>query len=282
MASLEYDPSRNALYSPERRDTLFECDRPYSELQLAVEFSRLAYVRAEQSPLELERLRASIARVGFADLVLFNNPATGSQAFGARRKSDQVTVVAFRGTQPESKRDLESDLNARLVPWPESGGRVHAGFARAMRSLVAQIEPWIRLESTDRLILTGHSLGAALATLSASIWPSALLATLGSPRVGDADFIATLKFSESVRLVDCCDIVTELPPAIGGYIHIEKFSYIDSRAERLDSPNLALLRADRAQAKRQYLARYAWRFWRNVLTRRLADHAPVNYARAFF
>ena len=44
----------------------------------------------------------------------------------------------------------------------------------------------------SRLILAGHSLGAALATLAATVFPPALLVTLGSPRVGDAEFVAAL------------------------------------------------------------------------------------------
>jgi hypothetical protein len=40
---LAYDPSRTALYHPERRDTIFESGKTYSPVQLAVEAARLAY-----------------------------------------------------------------------------------------------------------------------------------------------------------------------------------------------------------------------------------------------
>ena len=49
---LTYDPSRNALYHPEQRDTIFESGQTYSPVQLAVEAARLAYYRAEESASE--------------------------------------------------------------------------------------------------------------------------------------------------------------------------------------------------------------------------------------
>ena len=68
---LAYDPSRTALYHPERHDTLFVSGQTYSPLQLAVEAARLAYYRAEADPAQRARLADALARVGFADLILF-------------------------------------------------------------------------------------------------------------------------------------------------------------------------------------------------------------------
>jgi hypothetical protein len=39
--------------------------------------------------------------------------------------------------------------------------------------------------------------------------------------------------------------------------------------------------ADRSAARMAYLRDQAWH-WGNVLFRDLADHAPINYIRAFF
>src|SRR5258707_1557170 len=109
-----------------------------------------------------------------------------------------------------------------MVDWNESAGRVHDGFAMATRALVPGIGEWIKAASPDlgKLLLTGHSLGAAMATLAATIWRPDWLVTLGSPRVGDAAFVSTVLASHSVRLVNCCDVVTEVPPPVGGYTHL--------------------------------------------------------------
>src|SRR5712671_7597973 len=111
---LAYDPTRVALYSPEQRATLFAAGQTYSDRQLAIEAARLAYVRAEQSVPERQRLDDALARVGFGATAVFNDAKTDTQAFAAYRPNDMTTLVAFRGTQPDSKRDLCTDLKVLL------------------------------------------------------------------------------------------------------------------------------------------------------------------------
>src|SRR6266404_1383768 len=175
-----YDPTRTALYHPERSETIFKTGQTYSPIQLAVEAARLAYYRAEETPPEQARLVEALARVGFTDLTLFLDSKSGAAAFAARRNNDGTALLSFRGTQPDDYRDLKTDLSADLVAWPESAGRVHRGFADAVRALRPQILEWIKTTNpdTDKLILTGHSLGAAMATLAATIWQSSWLVTL--------------------------------------------------------------------------------------------------------
>ena len=170
-----------------------------------------------------------------------------------------------------------------MVAWPESAGRVHDGFSRATRALVPQIRQWIEdtKPDLDKLILTGHSLGAAMATLVATIWRPGWLITLGSPRVGDADFVATVVPSMSVRLVDCCDVVTQVPPPIGGYTHLNTCTYVTRDGAILEDPPQQVIDADRVRARREYRTHLPWKAG-NVSVRGLADHAPINYARALF
>jgi hypothetical protein len=281
---LAYDPTRIALYHPEQRDTLFVGGQSYAPLQLAVEAARLAYYRAEQSPAERARLADALARVGFADLVLFADSRSGAEAFAARRSTDGTTLLSFRGTQPDNYQDLIADLRANLVAWPESAGRVHDGFAVAVRALRPQILEWIERAKPEpnKLILTGHSLGAAMATLAASIWRPAWLVTIGSPRVGDAAFVETLAPRYGVRFVDCCDAVTEVPPAIGGYVHLKDYKYLTRDAEIVENPDPEFVQSDRVRARADYYRQYAGQLARDVSVRDLADHAPINYARVMF
>jgi hypothetical protein len=281
---LAYDPSRTALYHPERCDTLFRSGQSCSPVQLAVEAARLAYYRAEESASERARLVDALDRAGFADLVLFVDSQSGAAAFAARRSSDGTALLSFRGTRPDDYRDLLTDLRANLVAWPESAGRVHNGFAVAVRALRPQILEWIKSANPDgnKLILTGHSLGAAMATLAATIWRPGWLVTLGSPRVGDAVFTATVRATQIVRFVDCCDAVTEVPPGVGGYTHIEASTYLTRNARTVENPDESFVMSDRLRARVEYSIRYSWQFWRNVFVRDLADHAPINYARVVF
>jgi hypothetical protein len=129
------------------------------------------------------------------------------------------------------------------------------------------------------LLFTGHSLGAALATLLASVKAPSALYTIGSPRVGDDDFVASLRGVKSFRCVDCCDIVTQLPPAILGYAHLGNADYIDRNRKMNQNPSDDFVEADRLRARENYLLKYAWKSG-NVSVRDLADHAPVNYVTA--
>jgi hypothetical protein len=189
---IAYDPTRTALYTPERRETLFADGAIYTHVQIGIEAARLAYYRIETSASEQQRLAAALARAGFETPTPFVHPGTGSEAFGAVRATDGAALVAFRGTRPDAVRDLMTDARATLVAWPESGGRVHAGFAAAARALFPGIREWLARTEHDpsRTILAGHSLGAALATLASSVITQGRLVTLGSPRVGDEAFVA--------------------------------------------------------------------------------------------
>lgn len=282
MPAISYDASRMALYSPERHETLFEQGRAYTPIQWAIEAARLAYYRAEHATAEAQRLTHALAQAGFGEPSFFLDAATF--AFGTLHTGDGSALVAFRGTQPDDIRHLATNLEAQQVDWTESGGRAHAGFAKATRGVLPQLLDWLAGEGSprSRLVLTGHSLGAALATLSATILKPDLLVTLGSPRVGDADFVAVLAGINIVRLVDGCDVVTQLPPALSFYAHAGAVTYITCvGGRRIDDPAPTMIEADRAQGRARYASEHAWKPG-SVLLRELADHAPINYARAFF
>jgi hypothetical protein len=279
---IPYDPMRSALYTPETQDTVFESGRSYSPLQLAVEGARLAYYRAEESPAQMRRLTEALARANFGKPRLFIDNITGAAGFGSLHNSNNTALLALRGTQPDDVSDIAHDLEAALIEWPESGGRVHAGFAAAIRSLLPQIRQWIGDIKLDpkKLIVTGHSLGAAMSTLAASVLHPEWLVTLGSPRVGDARFISTVQAANIQRIVDCCDIVTRVPPPVG-YTHLPTCTYITRTAQQVSDPEPPIIEEDHLKARAEYLSDYAWRLGA-VLVRDLADHAPMNYVRAFF
>ena len=277
MTTIAYDPTRAALYKPQTRPTLFQAGQPCEPLPLALEAARLAYVQDERE------LADAMKRVGFGSLRCFDVPATGSQAFGAYRAADGIALLAFRGTQADDPSDLATDADFKLVPWGGATARAHQGFARAALSLQAPIQAWLDTACPGRrgLWMSGHSLGAALATLLATVWRPDLLATLGSPRVGDAGLAALLGGIDSVRVVNCCDTITWVPPEALGYVHIHPPLYIDRDARAHQAPGDEVIDADRWRARLAYAQEHAWRLG-TVAVRELADHAPINYLRAFF
>ena len=84
-------------------------------------------------------------------------------------------VLAFRGTQVDDfwSSVLDFTVDAQFLPFPDShGDLVHAGFLAALGEVWPQTVAHLRAEQARQprpLWITGHSLGAALATLAANL-----------------------------------------------------------------------------------------------------------------
>lgn len=106
-------------------------------------------------------------------------------------------VVALKGTS--NGYDALTDLNAGIKRF-HTGGQVHQGFYYSFVSFLPQLESFIRELplSVHTIHCVGHSLGGALATLSADWLASNCgkvirLYTYGSPRVGFSHFAGGCK-----------------------------------------------------------------------------------------
>ena len=279
MSPIPYDPSRQSLFHPGDADDFFQLtsDHGLSDAALCAEMSRLAYVKDEA------RLETYLRRAGFQKDLALGYRSSGTQAFIASRPDETVKVVAFRGTELDDPSDLFSDADFVRTPWTDGSGRpigeVHKGFADAFleRDVAARVKAHLDSASpAARMLVTGHSLGAALATLMASRTPSCHLYTFGSPRIGDASFVQAMRQTTHMRFVDCCDLVTRVPPDEFGYVHAGALRYIDRAGRVLDAPSEDLVNADRRKAVAWYLIRHAF-LPGTVFSRELADHAPINY-----
>ena len=281
MPTIAYHSDRVSLLQPCQRPTLFGADQSPNDIQLGIECARLAYVRTEDGAAERAQVNDALAAARFGSPAIFSDPATGAYGYGAVR-ADGKALLAFRGTQAKEIKDLLTDITAIPVPWPETGGSVHFGFARSVRSLIGPIQAWIKSASiqSDQLLVCGHSLGAALATLASSILQPATLVTIGSPRVGDAVFAQSARAALALRIVDCCDIVTHVPPEGPHYTHVGDVWYIDRNGMVAHAPDDAAVLADQVRARLDY--GLSGLDPDTVPTRDFADHAPINYARAFF
>ena len=272
---MRYDASKEALFTPEKREPLFGSDLPWTQDALCAELSRLAYIRFEEG--DGDRLNAALALGGFAAAATFNAAKTDAQGF-ATVAPDGTRYLAYRGTQPDRRADFISDGRFWGRPWA-GPGRVHTGFLVAEQSLADAVDAWLRVQAGPPPVVTGHSLGAAMATIAAARIPGASLVTFGSPRVGNAAFRAAFAGRTVRRYVDCCDVVATVPPALG-YGHLDGELYIGRAGKVLPTaPGWWSRMRDKWAARRDYLARCAGRPG-NVLARELADHAPINYISA--
>jgi len=285
LARLDYDTSLRSLLRPELAQpggqwSLLLTADPGPDLFLA-ECARLAYCRFEQDASIAERLREALAHQGYEKLQVFDVAATGTRGFAAYDPRRRLCVVSFRGTQPDEFRDVLIDLQVAVAPW-DGRGTVHQGFATAARGILPEVRAWLDAQAADRLRLelTGHSLGAAVAVLAASLWQPDRVALFGCPRVGDADFAASVRALAIDRYCNCCDLVCRIPPESRWYTHVGRCRYIDRLGQRPEHVSGRAIAADQFAARLDYLLRYAWRLG-NAGARELADHSMINYLRAF-
>lgn len=143
--------------------------------------------------------------------------------------SPEIALVSFRGT--ESRGDWLRNIN---VPGrTRNYGVAHRGFLGAFQVIESQLRSALSGSTGRKLILTGHSLGGALATVMAAEWhdfmPASLIATFGQPAVGSGAF--RMFFLQNYakkffRFVNDDDIVPRVPP---GYGHVGRLLHFDSQ-----------------------------------------------------
>lgn len=118
-----------------------------------------------------------------------------AKAHYVRAAQGDMTLLAVAGTANWG--DVKADLNIHTVPFhqdtPDDGIKTHMGFT-AYTDAVLQDEK--TLGSTHNLVLTGHSLGGAVATLIAARLADTnanpvSVVTFGAPSVGNATFVQT-------------------------------------------------------------------------------------------
>ena len=148
-------------------------------------------------------------------------PSTG----GYVARNHDTTFVVFQGTDPLLLANWVSDFNFL----PNALG-IHQGFQKALDVVWDDVTGALKQgQPISHLLVTGHSLGAALAALCASrladeqgIVADCVYA-FGMPRVGTPDFAANYNGKlgdRTYRLVHGDDIVPTVPPTKFGFCHV--------------------------------------------------------------
>jgi hypothetical protein len=278
-----YSPENADLHFPCARGNFFPAGMPKSDAALCAEMARLSYCRQQPGfAFDQEKIRSVLGLIGFTNCQFFETKGSekgrGTHCLLALREAmvgtGDLAVLAFRGTDRGDFTNLGTDADLVPTAW-EKGGKVHRGFAEALNEVRPGLDPALQALKC-RALFTGHSSGAALATLMASLQHPPCLYTFGSPRVGDADFVSTLKGVEIRRYVDCCDLVTRVPPQFMGYTHAGDLYYIDRERKIARQPDDSTVSDDQDHARVKYLLDYALKIG-NVSVRDLADHSPINY-----
>jgi triacylglycerol lipase len=244
------------LYYPPPNYRYFEnCDRfdfepgapdfSWKNAWWLAEASLLAYVKKKT----WDGVKVILAAARFDDARQIGaDPAKSTKGFIAWRSGPApFAVVAFRGTDKDDRRTFDTDIDT--LPESRDGYVVHRGFVRALDQVWdAEVAPllaaFLGSYPGAPVYFTGHSLGAALATISVTRFQGAACAlyTFGSPRVGDDRFVRAVlrKTTHVFRFVNCQDIVTQVPPEFAlqpYYRHVGAERYINRAGTILDHPS---------------------------------------------
>ncbi len=179
------------------------------------EISALAYHDGTKAKRELQK-------IGFKSYKFLDNDGAQAHIFNNK---DHL-IIAFRGTEPKQFSDVKADLLA-IKRKSKTEGRVHMGFKLELRKLWNDITGLID-KRKQQIWITGHSLGAAMATLCASRLEERvpILYTYGSPKVGGREFCDGCDV-EHYRFKNNNDLVTSVPLWLMGYRHHGELQYLN-------------------------------------------------------
>jgi len=147
---------------------------------------------------------------------------------------EDLVLVCYRGTA--GVRDWLRDLTIYGTTLPY--GRIHAGFYHGFAQARHQVETVLERfgVQNSKLVIAGHSLGGALATVAAAQWTAdetyhvSSVYTFGQPAVGKRgfpNFVRSRFGNRLFRFVNDDDIVARVPPT---YRHVGTLKKLDGSA----------------------------------------------------
>ena len=197
---------------------------------IAAKLSAIAYMNEKPAITAAKKL-------GFSWVNLISRD--GAEVLIAKDRND--LWFAFRGTEPSKLNDVMADLKI-LKNTATAGGKVHGGFQEEVNDLwmdiVKELDHNDQLKVRKDVYMTGHSLGAAMATIASTRYQPHELFTFGSPRVGGPRFVKNIKCPH-YRFMNNNDIVCRIPPAWLGFRHHGEMIYFDRFGNKALKPTWA-------------------------------------------
>jgi len=201
-------------------------------LKMTVDASIAAYMSDEKAMQYVRRYFNNVD-----DYEHFENNESECLCF---KDTQSNYIIAFRGTH--GRKDAITDMKTWQTD-SDTIGDVHYGFKQYLDNLYGPLLTWLEknivLEQQRKVIITGHSLGAAAATIMTSRLKqkgyNVVLYTYGSPRVGDKEFAKQFQNIEAYRIVNNNDIVSSIPfNLFFWYEHVGELKYLNYHGDFVD------------------------------------------------
>lgn len=195
----------------------------------------LLYILPEPAPYTNSKSK-HLQSTASSSLTTPSSLITDVTGFVAADHTNKLIVVAFRGSASIQNWIANFDITA--VPTDLCPGcTAHKGFwtswTEARKSVLDAIKTSCKTNPDYALVLTGHSLGGAIASLAAAELRksgySAALYTYGAPRFASSrlsDFISG-QTGGNYRITHYNDPVPRLPPIPFNFVHVSPEYYIN-------------------------------------------------------
>ncbi|KAJ7886884.1 alpha/beta-hydrolase [Mycena olivaceomarginata] len=220
------------------KPTPFSLDAVNSTLLRPAQFARVAYC-SSQSIAEWSCGAPCDALKNITFLQSGGDQGLVPLYFIAHDPDDQSLVVAHEGTDAKNILSILNDAQFGLVAlnatrFPETAGKnitVHDGFQKTFErtadSLLAGVMSGLKSTGVKKVVVTGHSLGAALATMTGAMIKDAVdpsvdvsVTGFGLPRGGNQAWADFLDSQVGVTFVsNQNDPVPTVPPKFLGFQH---------------------------------------------------------------
>ena len=220
--------------------------KPEEEVLLCAKASVVIY-GTDADPDGYSSYQPAMAALGFGRFVPFDFPTRTLDFRAFFCSSDEYNLLAFRGTK--TPQDWMTDIACLPIHFESvfagypAIGEIHTGFARCLAEGLQRVV--LPLQHADRdkpLLITGHSLGGALAALAgvcftvsnAPIPRISAIYTFGQPRLGLQPFCDEYKrqlAGKLVRFINSKDIVPRVPLRLSGYVDVGTVVHFDSEGE---------------------------------------------------
>lgn len=242
------------LYSPKKEGFFYWTDTPeyvtnsfnLKSCLFMAELADMSYYTNTSQEIQVISQFAKQYFLKFNPMNIYNDVNTSTTFIYLTDTRNRNLYISFRGTEL-NEGNLKSDFYETLVKYQPTSNldvSVSYGFANAFLGVRQFFHDVVFKIQPNRVIITGHSLGGALASLAAFdlkyIHPNTdiIVYTFASPRVGDIAFAANFNkmVTKSYRVQNIYDPVPRFPTTYQGYEHVKKEILIDGNNCVINAP----------------------------------------------